>query len=319
MIFRRFVFPVLGIGLLAAGCATQHPAPVVDRTQPSARGAGAPVAAAGVPGCPENYTVKKGDTLYSIALEHGADYKDVIVWNRIDNPNRILVGQVLCVKAPGDSGVAVAKPIGPGAAIEKRSLDGGAAVPVAPAAAPVSSDGIKREPRAGKEPYTDQALAAAQAGTMAGAAAGTVVAKPEQKIEPKAETKPESRDSKEGDEPAWGWPASGKTLSGFSDSSKGIDIAGKTGDPVLAAAEGKVVYAGVGLRGYGKLVIIKHNATYLTAYAHNSNVLVKEGQNVVKGQKIAEIGNTDTDTTKLHFEVRRQGKPVDPLKHLPPR
>lgn len=318
MIFRRFVFPVLGIGLLAAGCATQHPAPVVDRAQPSARGAGAPVAAAGVPGCPENYTVKKGDTLYSIALEHGADYKDVIVWNRIDNPNRILVGQVLCVKAPGDSGVAVAKPIS-GAAIEKRSLDGSTAVPAAPAAAPVSSDGIKREPRAGKEPYTDQALAAAQAGTASGAAAGTVAAKPEQKIEPKAETKPESRDSKEGDEPAWGWPASGKTLSGFSDSSKGIDIAGKTGDPVLAAAEGKVVYAGVGLRGYGKLVIIKHNATYLTAYAHNSNVLVKEGQNVVKGQKIAEIGNTDTDTTKLHFEVRRQGKPVDPLKHLPPR
>ncbi|QEL65640.1 lipoprotein NlpD [Oryzomicrobium terrae] len=310
MISRRSLFSLASLALAAAGCATQQPAPVVDRGQVAPRGA----SAAAVPGCPETYTVKKGDTLYSIALDHGADYRDVIIWNRIENPNRILVGQVLCVKAPAEavgSSVAVAKPIGPGAAIEKRSLDGAGVttVPLAPA----TSDGLKREPRAGKEPYTDQALAAAQAGNTVPAA------KAEQKIEPKTETKQEPRDSKEGDEPAWSWPASGKTLSTFSDTTKGIDIAGKQGDPVLAAAEGKVVYAGVGLRGYGKLVIIKHNAAYLTAYAHNSNVLVKEGQSVVKGQKIAEIGNTDTDTTKLHFEVRRQGKPVDPLKYLPPR
>ena len=101
--------------------------------------------------------------------------------------------------------------------------------------------------------------------------------------------------------------------------SKGVDIAGKMGDPVMAAGDGKVVYSGTGLRGYGKLVIIKHNATYLSAYAHNRTILVKEGESVSKGQKIAEMGNSDADQVKLHFEVRRQGKPVDPLKYLPPR
>ena len=119
----------------------------------------------------------------------------------------------------------------------------------------------------------------------------------------------------------WTWPASGKVIAGFSENAnlKGIDIAGKAGQPVLASAAGKVVYAGSGLRGYGKLVIIKHNQTYLSAYAHNSNLLVKEGQNVVRGQKIAEIGNTDSSQAKLHFEIRRLGKPVDPLKFLPER
>ncbi len=116
------------------------------------------------------------------------------------------------------------------------------------------------------------------------------------------------------------WPATGKLVTGFSDTAnlKGIDIAGKEGQPVAASAAGKVVYAGTGLRGYGKLVIIKHNATYLSAYAHNREILVKEGQQVAKGQKIAEMGNTDSDQVKLHFEIRRQGKPVDPLKYLPP-
>jgi lipoprotein NlpD len=121
-------------------------------------------------------------------------------------------------------------------------------------------------------------------------------------------------------DPAWTWPAAGKVLTPFNDSSsKGVDIAGKAGDPVLAAAEGKVVYSGTGLRGYGQLVIVKHNATYLTAYAHNSKILVKEGQTVTRGQKIAEMGSSDADQVKLHFEVRKQGKPVDPLKHLPSR
>ena len=99
---------------------------------------------------------------------------------------------------------------------------------------------------------------------------------------------------------------------------KGIDIAGAAGQPVTAGAAGKVVYAGTGLRGYGKLIIVKHNDTYLSAYAHNREILVKEGQQVAKGQKIAEMGNTDADQVKLHFEIRRQGKPVDPLRYLPP-
>jgi lipoprotein NlpD len=118
----------------------------------------------------------------------------------------------------------------------------------------------------------------------------------------------------------WQWPATGKVLSGFSDTAnlKGIDIAGTAGQPVVASAAGKVVYAGSGLRGYGKLVIVKHNSTYLSAYAHNSDIVVKEGQQVTRGQKIAEMGSTDSDQVKLHFEIRRLGKPVDPLKYLPP-
>jgi len=116
------------------------------------------------------------------------------------------------------------------------------------------------------------------------------------------------------------WPASGPLLAGFDEArNKGYDIGGKAGDPVLAAADGRVVYAGAGLRGYGNLVILKHNNTYLTAYAHNQTLLVKEDQTVRKGQKIAEMGSTDADRVKLHFEIRRQGKPVDPARYLPSR
>lgn len=124
------------------------------------------------------------------------------------------------------------------------------------------------------------------------------------------------------DEIAWGWPTvgPGMILAGFDEQrNKGLDIGGKAGDPVLAAADGKVVYAGAGLRGYGNLIILKHNNTYLSAYAHNQVLLVKEDQAVRKGQKIAEMGSTDADRVKLHFEIRRQGKPVDPTRYLPMR
>lgn len=125
----------------------------------------------------------------------------------------------------------------------------------------------------------------------------------------------------QGDEAVvWMWPASGAVTAGFDEAkSKGLSIAGKAGDPVVAAADGRVVYAGSGLRGYGNLVIIKHNSTYLTAYAHNQTLLVKEDQVVRRGQKIAEMGSTDAESVKLHFEIRRQGKPTDPAKLLPPR
>ena len=114
------------------------------------------------------------------------------------------------------------------------------------------------------------------------------------------------------------WPAKGEVIVAFDETKnrKGIDLAGGAGDPVLAAAEGKVVYAGEGLRGYGKLIIIKHNNTFLTAYAHNQSILVKEDQSVKKGQKIAEMGSTDSDRVKLHFEIRERGRPVDPMKYL---
>ena len=122
------------------------------------------------------------------------------------------------------------------------------------------------------------------------------------------------------DKLSWIWPARGKVIAQFSDTAnlKGIDIAGTAGEPVYASAAGRVVYAGSGLRGYGKLIIIKHNATYLSAYAHNQDILVKEGQQVARGQKIADMGNTDASRVMLHFEIRRFGKPMDPEKFLPP-
>lgn len=292
--------------LLLGGCASNAPAPVVER---GAQPAGLPV----VPlAGKEVYTVKKGDTLYSIALDHGLDYKELAAWNNIDNPNRILIGQSLRVKAAGTTDVAVAKPVVIGPLVEKRSLDGNGSS---------NSDGFKREPKAGKEPYSDQALALAQAQGQQKPV--DVVAPAVTKPEPKLEAKPEAKSAEPavgGDEFVWLWPASGKTIATFSEgASKGVDIAGKAGDPVLAAGDGKVVYSGTGLRGYGKLVIVKHNGTYLSAYAHNQSVLVKEGQAVSKGQKIAEMGSSDADQVKLHFEVRRLGKPVDPLKYLPQR
>jgi lipoprotein NlpD len=122
------------------------------------------------------------------------------------------------------------------------------------------------------------------------------------------------------DDVSWGWPAGAPVAAPFDDArNKGLVFRGKAGDPVLAAADGRVVYAGSGLRGYGNLVILKHNTTYLTAYAHNQTLLVKDDQAVRKGQKIAEMGSTDADAVQLHFEIRRQGKPVDPARLLPPR
>ena len=306
---NRFVAGIRQAFLLAtlvtlAGCASKYPAPVAER----GRMPGTPTASA----VPNTYTVKSGDTLYSIAREHGMDFRELIALNGIENPNQIAVGRVLKIKpaspessdvavtAPVSSEVVVGRPIGEAQVIEKQT----------PGA---SSETLKREPRAGKEPYSDQALALAQnqgqpkpAETAAPAA-------------PKAEEKA-AEPLQGGDEISWIWPASGKMIGTFSENgSKGIDIAGKAGDPVIAVGDGKVVYSGTGLRGYGKLVIIKHNNTYLSAYAHNQNILVKEGQSVKKGQRIAEMGNTDSDQVKLHFEIRRQGKPVDPMKYLPAR
>lgn len=295
--------------LLLGGCASKSPAPVVERGGQPAAVVAAPLSGKDV------YTVKKGDTLHSIALDHGLDYKELAAWNNIENLNRIQIGQPLRVKAPGapaGGDVAVARPIVTGQTIEKRSLEG-------------NSDTLKREPKAGKEPYSDQALAQAQAQGQQKPAEGAAVAapKPEAKVESKSEVKSEVKPAEPAsgsDEFVWIWPANGKMIGTFSEgASKGVDIAGKAGDPIVSAGDGKVVYSGTGLRGYGKLVIVKHNNTYLSAYAHNQNVLVKEGQPVSKGQKIAEMGNTDADQVKLHFEVRRQGKPVDPLKYLPQR
>ena len=300
---RVVVFAAL---LVLAGCASKSPAPVFDRSGQSSASK-------------DTYIVKSGDTIRSIAREYGMDYRELIALNNIESPDRIAPGKVLKVKSPATAGTSssvvttapitsdnvVAKPLGSDLEVEKRPLGG-------------STEILKREPKAGKETYSDQTLVQAQS-QPAPAAATTAAASAEVKPDAKNDEKP-AAPAVGGDEIAWIWPASGKMIATFSEGgSKGVDIAGKTGDSVVASAEGKVVYSGAGLRGYGKLVIIKHNATYLSAYAHNQTILVKEGQMVTKGQKIAEMGNTDADQVKLHFEVRRQGKPVDPLKYLPQR
>jgi len=277
---------VVGAGVVA-GCASHPPAPVIDRM-----GEAAPAAAAvDVP--PGFYLVRRGDNLLRISLDHGQDYRDVAAWNKLEDPNKINAGQLLRVVPPEDA--VVVKPVAAPVAVD-RSTPAGDGGP------------LKRAPKGGTEPYSDEALARLQQGDTPPSAA-----KPEKVVEAKpAEAALATIE--------WAWPGSGKVIAPFNDASnKGIDLAGNGGDPVLAAAAGKVVYAGSGLRGYGKLVIVKHDATFLSAYAHNSAILVSEGQSVARGQKIAEVGSTDADQTKLHFEIRRQGKPVDPSQYLPKR
>jgi lipoprotein NlpD len=183
-----------------------------------------------------------------------------------------------------------------------------------------NTDNYKSSPKAVKEPYSEQALRDVARGAqppveVAALPPQTTTAKPEA---PRAAPQP-AAESEEDDKLTWLWPAKGKVVTGFSETAnlKGIDIAGAAGEPVFASAAGKVVYVGTGLRGYGKLVIVKHNKTWLSAYAHNREILVKEGQQVTRGQKIAEMGNTDADQVKLHFEIRRLGKRVGPARYHP--
>ena len=244
---------------------------------------------------PQMHIVQKGDTLYSIAFNYGFDYHELADLNGIQNPSMISIGQQIRL-FPGSSA-----PIAPPGAVEIKPID----------------SLVKEQPKVVKYTYSDAAMAQIDK---------VQEAKPEAVAVVKAESKPKpeakSDNTDDGVEEAaleWSMPTQGKLIAGFSESAnrKGIDIAGKLGQTITASAPGKVVYSGTGLRGYGKLIIIKHNKTYLSAYAHNDKVLVKEGQSIARGQQIAEMGNTDADQVKLHFEVRRLGKPVDPAKYLP--
>lgn len=294
--FLTQLLAICGVLLLAGCAATQNKAPVEDRQPvrsatrpvnpapalPPPAATTAPVTASAdspkpLPGAenagkPGYYTVKPGDTMIRIGLEQGQNWRDIVRWNAIENPNLIEVGQVLRVVPPQADASALATQGVSAAKVDARPLD---TKPVA-GAAPAASAPV---PVTAPQPST-----------------GT------------------------DDEPAWAWPASGAVTAGFDEGKqKGLAIAGKAGDPVLAAADGRVVYAGSGLRGYGNLVIVKHNNTYLSAYAHNQVLLVKEDQAVRRGQKIAEMGSSDAERVQLHFEIRRQGKPVDPARLLPAR
>jgi lipoprotein NlpD len=300
---------IFALSVLAACSSRMDMAPVVDRTG-AAIGTTAAQTPDNGPPPPGYYRVKPGDTLYRIALENGQNYHDIAAWNNLSNPNAIEVGQLMRVAPPGANlsaatpGVATAPIVGGG--VQTQPLNGANN----PYAQPGVTTGATAQP-----PYYGPnsgmgAAPGAAAGAMTGGATG---AAPDIPATPGA-------DNGAAAQPAFTWPARGPILGTFDDAkNKGLNIGGAAGDPVIASADGRVVYSGNGLRGYGNLIIIKHDATFLTAYAHNRALMVKEGDAVTKGQKIAEMGNSDSDRVMLHFEVRRQGKPVDPLKYLPPQ
>ncbi len=283
-----------------AGCGSpKHRAPVEQREGvPTARSEAPKPPPPGIEnaGKPGYYSVKPGDTLIRIGLDVGQSWRDIARWNELPNPDSIEVGQVLRVVPPGaDPTLAATRPA-PSSRVEVRPLDAKGAPPAAGATT----------------------AGTASAAPSAAVASAPVAAAPAATAATTTTTTTTARESDEGI--VWAWPAGGSVLQGFDEArNKGLALGGKSGDPVLAAADGRVVYAGSGLRGYGNLVIVKHNANYLTAYAHNQTLLVKEDQNVRRGQKIAEMGSSDAERVQLHFEIRRQGKPVDPAKFLPPR
>jgi lipoprotein NlpD len=273
------------------GCVTgyQHiPAPVEDRTKN-------PTSSLANPSSPSQevpngyYAVRPGDTLIRIGLEQGQNWRDVAKWNNIENPDRIEVGQVLRVQPPtvidanmSDQTGVVVTPV-----TRTQIMD------------PSPNVGPTREPTAASSPLKVEQSPSFDKNVQANKEASARAPAPLPL------------------DIVFVLPSKGKVISAFDGAkNKGIDIAGKLGDPVVSAADGRVVYAGSGLRGYGNLIIIKHNNTYLTAYAHNEKILVKEDQFIKQGQKIAEMGSSEADQVKLHFEIRKMGKPVDPMPYL---
>jgi lipoprotein NlpD len=316
-------FLLCGVVALAGCAAPKGKAPVESRpigapsatpSAPAQTAAKKPAASASAPQAAVTadqepapagfYRVKRGDTLISIALEHGVDWRELAASNDISNPNIIEVGRLLRILpsrpiAPAPSVAAVpaasADPAGAGV-----SGSGGSGVPgpqaaAVPAAGPVQVRPIESSPASGPGGSASpppEIASVAPAAPASAASAGM----------------------------QWAWPANGQVITGFTEGgSKGVAIAGAPGEAIFAAESGRVIYSGNGLRGYGNLVIVKHDQDFTTAYAHNRAILVKEGQMVRRGQKIAELGMSDADRPMLHFEVRRSGKPVDPLGFLPSR
>jgi len=360
------MFQLLLIALFAlflTACESNPPAPVVDRLPQSSKPAtatkgGVKTNQAGNSaikndGRPNTHTVKKGDTLFSIGLEYGLEYKEIAATNNITPPYTIEIGQILNLaaaeaKSDGvnndsasqvttEDGVVIT-PIKTDSAVIETTVSENKASPTAETK-PTQSvpSGLLTEPKAIREPYSLEAFnrtvpvkTAETKVVVNGKTVGTtVVTTVETKVnevkagEIKPAQTPPAADKSAQTQPTddedikWSWPTQGKVVASFNEATnKGLDISGSTGQAINAASSGKVIYSGSDLRGYGKLVIIKHNKTYLSVYAHNSKIIVKEGQVVGAGQKIAEMGNTDSNTVKLHFEIRRLGKSVDPAKYL---
>ena len=299
---------VLGL----AGCSAPGPAPVSDRST-SARSATRPEATR--PATPQiapstngEHTVQRGETLYAIAFANNLDYREVANWNRLDSADLILVGQVLRLTPP------------PGA-VEIKPLDD----EPAPTARPLAEPSMVRTPQAVLMPYSEANWAQVSNPSTTVASVTPPAANPAPAAAiPQAPTvappAPPPAVAANGTVDNWLWPADGTLAGRFGAAGgKGIDIVGSRNTPVKAVAPGKVVYSGTGLRGYGRLLIVKHAGEYLSAYAHNETILVKEGDMVTAGQRIGLMGDSDADRVKLHFEIRRYGKPLDPLNYLPER
>ena len=278
-------------GLLLAACGgADSIAPVgrVEERAPQITQASRPVSHA-----PAAHVVSRGETLYSIAWRYAFDYRELARWNDIRAPYTIYPGQRIRLTPPPSSAGARA---GSGASEQRRH-----------------PYGTSRRMPASREP----ASTAASSAPAQSASAAPATAPPKAPSSLKRRPKPAAK-SPGGAVKRWYWPAEGKVIRTFSRSGgKGIDIAGRLGQPILAASDGQVVYSGSGLIGYGQLIIVKHNKRFLSAYAHNNKILVKEGDEVRGGQRIAEMGKSGARQVMLHFEIRRDGRPTDPLRYLP--
>jgi lipoprotein NlpD len=295
------------------------------------------------------HVIQTGDTMFSIARKYGLDYRELAAWNNIVNPTSIRLGDTLRLTRPDSPSTPIVGSTDPASQVTPNTNSTAPLTPGEVITTPlmvtppiviekplINSAAMKVEPKASKLTYSDQAYAKLQAESGVAAATPALPNTPvptspvtapvtstlptPSVTPPPVVTPPVSAAAPAttaGDMPSWAWPVKGKVLTTFTETTKGIDIAGTRGKPVLAAAAGKVIYNEAGLRGYGRMIIIKHNEQWLTAYAHNEKILVQKDQEIKQGQKIAEMGSSDTDSVKLHFEIRKQGKPVDPMKYLP--
>ncbi|WP_345317097.1 peptidoglycan DD-metalloendopeptidase family protein [Ferrimonas gelatinilytica] len=293
-LLQRLVLCLGSMALLPSCSLSQAPAPVAAlHTGPTyhQRTAGSLTGS--------NYTVKKGDTLYSIAFASGVDYRTLAKWNRLDRRYTIYPGQRLLLRAPEST------PQRPKSSAKVSSVAASSRSEAKPSAQS-SEVRPQKQQKTTVDPNSQPRYAESASSQIAN----------NQSSEKASQIALPATVSR------WQWPTTGTLIRGFSSAeggNKGLDIAAAEGTPVVSTAPGRVVYAGSALRGYGKLVIVKHSDDFLSAYAHNKRILVSEKQQVRAGQKIAEVGSTDAERSKLHFEIRYQGKSVDPMRYLPRR
>lgn len=319
---------------IVAGCVSPYTAPIVESQQNITRIPSSDTVKTGVQN-KQLYIVQRGDTLYGVALKHGIDYKELVQWNGIADPNTLKVGQEIDLLVPSrQSRVAESTPEDQSAQPTLFALPQSVAPVEVNSIKPLQTEEpispspgvmVVAEPKSTKLPYSESAVVKPdlEVGQQPTKSQSTAILPPPNKIEKPSDAEKPTKAQPEVALPRnsnsnikWNWPTNGKVLSKYTERTKGVSISGNAGQSVLASADGTVVYSGNSLRGYGNLIIVKHNDIYLSAYGHNSKILVREGETVSKGQKIAEMGSTDSETVKLHFEIRERGKPVDPLKFL---